>query len=166
MHKLLHVDWTAMFVPSVGLLEMVLRGSIMYVALFATLRFLGNRQSGQLAPSDLLVIVVIADAAQNALGANYRSIPEGMALVLTIVAWDYLIDWLQLRFPRLRPLLEPPPLLLIENGTVLARNLRKEMITLDQLHQFLRQHGVEHAADVKRAYLEPDGHLSVIRRGD
>ena len=165
MHKLLEIDWTAMFVPSVGLLEMLARGSIMYLALFVALRFLGNRQSGQLAPADLLVIVLIADASQNALGADYRSLPEGMVLVLTIIGWDYLLDWLQWRFPALRPVLEPRPLLLVDNGKVLRRNLRKEMITPEQLDEQLREQGVDQVADVKRAYLEPDGHISVIKRG-
>lgn len=164
MHKLLAVDWTAMFQPSVGLLEMVVRGSIMYLALFVALRFLGNRQSGALGPADLLVIVLIADAAQNALGADYRSIPEGVVLVLTIIGWDYLIDWLQAQIPALRTILEPPPLLLVQNGKVLRRNLRKEMITPEQLEQHLREQGVENITDIKRAYLEPDGHISVIKR--
>jgi uncharacterized membrane protein YcaP (DUF421 family) len=164
MQKLLEIDWTAMFVPSIGLLEMVVRGSIMYLALFVALRFLGNRQSGQLAPADLLVIVLIADASQNALGADYRSLPEGIVLVLTIIGWDYVLDWLQARVPALRPLLEPPPLLLVDNGKVLRRNLRREMITPEQLEQQLREQGVEHVADVKRAYLEGDGHISVIKR--
>jgi len=68
MSDLANVDWHAMFVPAIGLAEVVLRGSIMYLALFAILRFIGRRQAGHFGPADLLVIVLIADAAQNCIG--------------------------------------------------------------------------------------------------
>ena len=67
METLLGVDWHAMFVPALGLIDVVVRGTIMYLALFAILRFIGRRQAGHFGPADLLVIVLIADAAQNAL---------------------------------------------------------------------------------------------------
>jgi uncharacterized membrane protein YcaP (DUF421 family) len=116
MDKLLKVDWEAMFVPATGLIELMLRGSLMYLVLFGILRFLGRRQAGHFGPADLLVIVLIADAAQNALGAEYRSITEGVVLVLTIVGWDYAIDWLAWRFPQLRSILKAPPLKLERKG--------------------------------------------------
>ena len=93
------VDWTSIFYPSLGLAEVVVRGSIMYLALFAILRFVGRRQSGHFGPADLLVIVLIADAAQNALGKDYQSVTEGVLLVLTIVAWEYALDWAAWKFP-------------------------------------------------------------------
>ena len=108
--NILIADWNAMFVPAVGLLEIVLRGTIMYLVLFAILRFLGRRQAGHFGPADLLVIVLIADAAQNALGAEYRSVTEGILLVSTLVAWDYALDWAAWRFPALRPILKAPSL--------------------------------------------------------
>lgn len=162
MDKIWSVDWSAMFVPSMALAEVLLRGSFMYLALFTVLRFLGNRQSGNLSPADLLVVVLIADAAQNALGAHYESLTEGVALVLTIVGWDYVLDWLQYRVPALRPWLEPRPLALVVDGRVNQRNLRAEMITLDQLESQLREKGVEDVGAVKRACLESNGQLSVI----
>ena len=87
------------FLPSLGLTEVVVRGSIMYLALFAILRFVGRRESGHFGPADLLVIVLIADAAQNALGKDYQSVTEGVVLVLTIVAWEYALDWAAWKFP-------------------------------------------------------------------
>ena len=76
MSDLFNIDWHAMFVPAIGLAEVVLLGSIMYLALFAILRFIGRRQAGHFGPADLLVIVLIADAAQNALGKDYNSSPK------------------------------------------------------------------------------------------
>jgi uncharacterized membrane protein YcaP (DUF421 family) len=164
MDKLWKVDWEAMFVPAMGLGDIVLRGTLMYLVLFAILRFMGRRQAGRFGPADLLVIVLIADAAQNALGAEYRSITEGALLVLTIVTWEYVLDWLAWRFPALRPILKSPPLKLIENGRVLHRNLRVEMIGHEELMSQLREEGIDDVKQVKVARLEGDGRLSVIKR--
>jgi uncharacterized membrane protein YcaP (DUF421 family) len=163
MEKLLSVDWDAMFVPALGLLEIVLRETIMYFVLFSILRFMGRRQAGHFGPTDFLVIVLIADAAQNALGAEYRSVTEGAVLVLTIVTWEYVIDWAAWRFPALHPILRAPALTLVENGRVRRRNLRAEMLTMDELMSQLREEGIENIMDVKLARLEGDGRLSVVK---
>jgi uncharacterized membrane protein YcaP (DUF421 family) len=163
METLLGVDWHAMFVPALGLIEVVVRGTIMYLALFAILRFIGRRQAGHFGPADLLVIVLIADAAQNALGKDYQSVTEGIVLVCTIVGWEYTLDWLAWRFPALRNILKAPALTLVENGRVLERNLRKEMLCREELMAQLREEGVEDLKAVKLARLEGDGRLSVIK---
>src|ERR1041384_2709671 len=108
------VDWNAVFVPAIGIGQVIVRGTIMYLALFAILRFIGRRQAGHFGPADLLVIVLIADAAQNALGKDYNSVTEGIVLVCTIVGWEYALDWLAWRFPALRPILKAPALKLLE----------------------------------------------------
>jgi len=164
--NILIADWNAMFVPAVGLFEIVLRGTIMYLVLFAILRFLGRRQAGHFGPADLLVIVLIADAAQNALGAEYRSVTEGILLVSTLVAWDYALDWAAWRFPALRPILKAPSLKLVENGRILRINLRAEMLSVDELMSQLREEGIEDVKEVKLARLEGDGRLSVIRQAN
>jgi uncharacterized membrane protein YcaP (DUF421 family) len=157
------VDWDSVFVPTVGIAEIVLRGTIMYLGLFAVLRFIGRRQAGNFGPADLLVIVLIADAAQNGLGKEYGSVTEGLILVLTIVGWEYLIDWLQYRYPALRPIFTPPPLTLIENGCIIRSNLRRELLTEDELRAQLREKEVLSYSEVKVAKLEGDGRLSVIK---
>lgn len=157
------IDWNAVFMPSLGIAEIVLRGSIMYLGLFAILRFMSRRQAGNFGPADLLVIVLIADAAQNGLGKEYGSVTEGLVLVATIVAWEYLIDWLQYRFPRLRPILSAPPLSVIENGKAVRANLAREMLTEDELRSQLREKEVLSFEEVRLATLEGDGRLSVIK---
>ena len=101
----LSVDWNSVFVPAIGFAEIMVRGSLMYLGLFVIMRFMARRQAGHFGPADLLVIVLIADAAQNGLGKEYSSVTEGLALVVTIVAWEYLLDWLAWRFPATRPYL-------------------------------------------------------------
>lgn len=164
METLFAVDWKGIFVPSLGLVEVIIRGSLMYLALFAILRFIARRQAGQFGPADLLVIVLIADAAQNGLGQDYRSVTEGVVLVLTIVAWEYLIDWLAWRFPRLQPILTAPAVKLVENGAVVQETMRREMLTDEELMSQLRQNGIETLDQVRVARLEGDGRLSVLKR--
>jgi uncharacterized membrane protein YcaP (DUF421 family) len=136
----------------------------MYLALFTILRFLAARQIGQLGVSDLLVIVVIADAAQNGFSSDYKSITEGIVLVLTIVFWDYLIDLLSMRVPALKFLARAPATPLIVDGKVQWKSLRQNLISIDELRSMLREKGVEDFGDVRRACLEGDGNISVLKR--
>ena len=158
------IDWNGIFVPSLGIFEVFVRGSLMYLALFAILRFIARRQAGQFGPADLLVIVLIADAAQNGLGKEYASVTEGIVLVLTIVFWEYTIDWLAWRFPALRPVLVAPALTLIENGRFVAAAMRHEMLTEDELMAQLRENEIEDVTQVRVARLEGDGRISVLKR--
>lgn len=164
MGAVMTVDWTGVFVPSLGLIEVFVRGTIIYLALFAILRFIARRQAGQFGPADLLVIVLIADAAQNGLGKDYGSVTEAIVLVLTIVFWEYVIDWLAWRFPALRPILTAPSLTLIENGRFVEAALRHEMLTEDELLGQLREKEVEDVREVRLARLEGDGRISVLKQ--
>jgi uncharacterized membrane protein YcaP (DUF421 family) len=164
MHSPLSIDWNSIFQPSVGVLEVVIRGSIMYLALFTILRFIARRQSGRIGTADLLVIVLIADAAQNALGKDYQSVTEGIALVLTIVAWEYLLDWLAWRFPTLRGWLQAEPLKLVSGGQILADNMRREMLSEDELRAALRHKGIVDIRRVEELYIEQSGQFSIVER--
>ncbi len=161
MDKLFQIDWNAVFVPTVSLLEIILRGTLIYLLLFAVLRLL-RREAGGLGIADVLVIVLIADASQNAMASDYKSITEGGILVATIVFWDYALDFVAYRFPRFQRLVRPAPLPLIKDGRMLRKNMRQEMITEEELLGQLRQQGVENATGVKKCYLEGDGRISVI----
>jgi len=159
------IDWGSIFWPSIGIAEVMVRGSLMYVALFVTLRIVGRRQSGRLGTADLLVVVLIADAAQNALGKDYQSVTEGVVLVLTIVAWEYVIDWLAWRYSTLRPWLRAEPLQLVAGGMIVSANMQREMLSDDEIRAALREHGIEDMRSVKDLYIEPSGHFSIIQTG-
>jgi uncharacterized membrane protein YcaP (DUF421 family) len=161
--KLLAVDWHALFVPSASIAEIVIRGIITYFVLFGVLRVM-RRETGAIGISDLLVVVLIADAIQNGMAGSYTSITEGVVLVVTIALCDYLLDWVGYRFPSFQRILRPAPLLLIDNGTVNRRNLRQEMITMEELMSLLREQGVDDVAEVKRCFLEGDGKISVVQK--
>lgn len=157
------VDWQAIFSPSVPLTEIFLRGTIVYLFLFLVLRLL-RREAGALGTADLLMVVLIADAAQNAMSSDYKSITDGIILVSTIACWDYFLDWLGYRFPKMQRLLRPAPLPLIKDGRMQRRNMRQELITEEELMGQLREQGVESVAEVKKCYLEGDGQISVITK--
>ena len=161
MDKLFQIDWHAVFVPTVSLLEIFFRATLVYLLLFTMLRVL-RRESGGLGIADVLVIVLIADASQNAMSSEYKSITEGAILVATIIFWDYALDLLAYHSPLFQRLVRPAPLLLIRNGKMLRRNMRQEMITEEELLSQLRQQGVENATSVQKCYLEGDGRISVI----
>jgi uncharacterized membrane protein YcaP (DUF421 family) len=157
------VDWARAFVPQTPVLELVVRGSVMYLALFALLRLL-KRQSGTLGLTDLLVVVLVADAAQQGMAHEYRSITEGLVLVGTIIGWSYALDWLGYWCPRVERVLHPPALPLVRDGRLLRQHLRRELVTEEELMSQLREQGVEDVSAVKLAYLEGDGRLSVIAK--
>jgi uncharacterized membrane protein YcaP (DUF421 family) len=159
------IDWHTLVVPTVSLAELFLRGSAVYLVIFAAMRFL-RRESGALSTADVLVVVLVADAAQNAMAAEYHSLTEGLVLVATIFGWNYFLDWLAFRFEGARRILQAGPLLLVQDGRIQAKNLRAEFLTKDDLAAMLREHGVGSPAQVRRCYLEADGRVSVIRRDD
>lgn len=156
------IDWQRLFLPHTPLLELILRGTVMYVGLLAALRILVRRHVGSLSLMDLLLMVLIADAAQNAMGDDYHSITEGAVLCGTLIGWNFLFDWLAYRYPAFQRMLEPPPLPVVRNGQLLRRNMRQELLTEDELMSQLRQQGVGDVSTVKLAYVEPDGGISVV----
>lgn len=158
------IDWGEIFGISMSPLELIIRGTAMYLFLFLLFRVVVRRRVGAIGMADILILVIIADAAQNAMSGEYKSVTEGAILVGTIIFWDQAIDWLNFRVPALRPWLEPPPMLLIQNGRVLHRNLRHEYVTEDELQSKLREKGVKDYSEVAEAHMESDGNVSVIKR--
>src|SRR5512134_1201578 len=157
-------DWAALFFPQTSLAAIVVRGSITYLMLFGLLRVMVRRHIGALSITDLLLIVLIADAAQNGMAGDAKSLSEGLVLCGTLVGWSYLLDWLAFRFPVMRRWLDPAPVALVRNGKLDHRRMARELITEEELASRLRQEGVENLSDVRRAFIEPDGHISVIKK--
>jgi len=162
MSELFRLDWKEVFAPSVPLPEILLRGTVMYLALFLLLRLVLKRQSRTLEVTDLLVIVLLADAAQNGMSGGYRSVTDGLLLVGTILSWDYALDWLGYRWPALQRFMRPSPLLLVQDGKMLRRHMRRELITEDELMSEVRKRGLQDLAQVKRAFMEGDGSITII----
>ncbi len=159
----MNVDWAELFKVGTYPVEMFVRGTVMYWFIFILLRAAGRRDIGSLGVADLLVFMLIADAAGNAMGGNASSLPSGMVVVATMVFWTVLVDRISYFFPATRKWLEAEKVLLVRDGVMLRRGMRREYITEDELMSELRLKGVEDLRQVKRAYMEADGHISVIR---
>lgn len=166
LDSLIKVEWHELFVPTHSVAEMIVRGTLMYLGLFLIFRFIVGRQSSAIGIADILVVVLIADAAQNAFAKEYQSITEGIVLVLTIVFWDFALDWLGYRSRFFGWLIKPAPLMLVRDGQMLFRNMRREMISPDELRSQARQQGIADIADVKMACLEGNGEISFVKGGD
>lgn len=152
-----------LFVFHVSPWELIARGSLIYWFLFFLFRFVLRRDAGSLGLADILMIVLIADAAQNGMAGEYKSVSEAMVLVGTIAFWNYFIDWMSFRFGWFAHFAEPRVIPLVRHGRILTANLKREMVTVDELKSQLRENGIEQLHDVKHAFLEPDGRLSIIK---
>lgn len=157
------IDWYEIFSFDVPFLEIFVRGTIMYLFLILIMRFGMNRVMGTIGVSDMLVIVVIADASQNAMAGSYNSIGDGLVLVATIVFWAWLFDFLSYRFPFMEKLLQPRKVCLIKNGRYMRQNMARELITKEELMGQLRINGLEDVKQVKEACIESNGEISVIK---
>jgi uncharacterized membrane protein YcaP (DUF421 family) len=157
-------DWGEMFTLTAPITEIWVRGTVMFLALFAMMRVTGKREAGALSLTDLLVVVLVAEAAAHGMGGESRGIADSIVLIATILLWSVALDALAYRWAPLARLLKSRPSLLIADGQVNQRALRREFMRHDELMVQLRLHGITDVGTVARAYLEPNGMISVIRK--
>jgi uncharacterized membrane protein YcaP (DUF421 family) len=160
------MDWNQIFGVEASPLELIVRGTLMYLFLFLMFRVVIRRRVGAVGMADILIMVIVADAAQNGMSGEYKTVTEAFILVGTIFFWNFAFDWLNYNVPALQDWLEAPPLPLIRNGRLLHRNLRHEMVTETELKSKLREQGVTEYRQVAIATMESDGTVSVIKRRD
>ena len=161
---ILGFDIGAALIPDVSLFEIVVRGIVTYFTIFILLRVVLRGRTSAVAMSDLLVLVLIADAAQNAMAAQYNSVTDGLVLVATIILCSFSVDWVAYRSETVRKFVHPQRQPLVVNGRVMRKILQQELITEDELYTQLRLNGIEDIEDVKAAYLEGNGEVSVLKR--
>ncbi|MBC8118722.1 MAG: DUF421 domain-containing protein [Burkholderiaceae bacterium] len=157
------IDWSGIFKPENSLGELFVRATIMYFVIFGLLRLVLKRQAGGIGTTDVLVIVLLAEVAGNGFAAQYKSVVEGAVLVATILFWSYALNWAAYRFPPVERLLRAPTLTLVENGKILRKNMKAELVTMEELMAQLREKGIEDCAQVRKACMEADGMISVIK---
>ena len=163
---ILGFDIPAALIPDVSLLETIVRGVVMYLAIFVLLRVILRGRTSGVTVSDLLVLVMISDAAQNAMASDYLSITNGVVLVATIVLTSFTMDWLAFRYVTIRRFVHPEHKPLVIDGRVIRKALSEELMTEGELLTQLRLNGVEDPSEVKAAYLEGNGEISVIKRSN
>jgi uncharacterized membrane protein YcaP (DUF421 family) len=147
----------------VDLVEIIGRSVVVYVVVLAGLRLGGRREIGQLTPFDLVVILLVANAVQNAMVGSDTSLQGGLVAAASLLALNAVVARARLRSPRLRQLVEGVPVVLIQHGEWVQENMHREGLTEDEVLAAVREHGevgaVEH---VSLAVLETDGSVSVV----
>jgi len=147
---------------SLGLI--LLRTTVVYLILLVALRVAGKRAVGQMTPFDLVVLLVLSNAVQNAIIGPDTSLNGGLLAAFALLALDRGLDHLALRRGRVRQAVIGSPTLLVHDGQLIVAHLRAEGLTDDEVLQALREHGVGDLAGVKAAVLEVDGTISVVPR--
>lgn len=142
--------------------SIVLRTLIVYVALLAGLRLAGKRELGQMTPFDLVVILLIANAVQNAMVGPDTSVTGGLIAAAVLIAVNFGLAFVRQRLPWLRRAVEGTPTLLINDGRFVREHLRREGIAEDEVLMAIREHGVADIKDVAMAVLETDGSISIV----
>lgn len=158
------ISWGGMLDPTNSLLNSIIRGTIVYLALFAVLRFMHNRQSGGIGISDLLLITLVSSAVQNSMVGEGRSLTEGAVVAATIFFWAYALNWIAFHFPSLRWLVKSQPQTVVKDGRIVQTGLKRELLTEEDLMAQLREQGIDDVTTVQQARIEANGALSVIPR--
>lgn len=144
--------------------ELILRSAVVYSALIVILRLSGKRQVGQLAPFDLVLLLVLSNAVQNSMNGGDNSLVGGLISAVTLIALNYGVGFATFKSKRLEALIEGRPIMLIHNGRVLEDVLAGTQLTHHELDAALRQNGYACIDDVQRAILENNGSITVIPR--
>jgi uncharacterized membrane protein YcaP (DUF421 family) len=142
--------------------NIALRTAAIYLVALIGLRLAGKREIGQMTVFDLVVLLLIANAVQNAMVGPDTSLTGGVLAAVVLLALNAAVGRLRLRWPRLRRMIEGSPTLLVLHGEVLADHLRREGLNRETLETALREHGVAEVRDVEMAVLEIDGSISVV----
>jgi len=148
------------------LLNVALRTTVIYFALLVGIRLTGARQLGQMSTFDLVLLLIIANAVQNAMVGPDTSLAGGLVAAAVLLIWHGVVDRIRRRSRGLAKFLSGEGIMLINHGAILDEHAHKAGISRDDLLQALREHGVGNVKDVRLAVLEPDGAISVIRNDD
>ena len=159
----------SLLIPEVQILEKIVRPLIVYFFLLIAFRLVGKRELGQMTPFDLIVLLTISNVLQNAMIGPDNSLTGGLIGGLSLFCVNGLLGRLTIHFPFLARLLEGKPTLLIEEGRILRRNLRREVMTKAELERAIRKHDLDPETDlplIKRALLEQDGTVTIIHHSE
>ena len=144
------------------ILDIVWRAGVVYLVVLLGLRLLGKRHVAQLSIIDFVLILLISNAVQNAMVGTDSSLLGGVVAAVTLLILNYVLTLLIYRFKSTEQLLLGTPTLLIHNGVIITEHLVREKITVEEMEQVIREHGLEDSSQVKNAIMELDGTISVI----
>lgn len=160
------IDWSKVLLPQVPVLESIVRMSLVYLSLVFMLRVVLKREAGNAGVSDVLVLVMLADAVQNGMSGQSFSVADALVLAATLLFWDWALDYLSFRYKWFYRLLHPRSRPIIMHGEIMRRNCRRELLTMDDIKEALRREGIKSVKEVEYAFVESNGAISVIPKKD
>jgi uncharacterized membrane protein YcaP (DUF421 family) len=143
-------------------MDLFFRAIVIFFLIFVVTRVMGRRELSSLAPFDLILLIIIGDAIQQGLTQDDYSVTGTFIVISTLVLLQVGTSWVSFRFARLRPLLEGEPVVLVQDGELIRRNLRRERMTEEEVAEEARLQQIDSIAKVKWAVLEPSGKISFI----
>jgi uncharacterized membrane protein YcaP (DUF421 family) len=145
-------------------LGILFRSLVVYVVVLGGMRIMGKREMGQLAPFDLVMILLIANAVQNAMVGSDTSLLGGIVAAVALFSANWLVGFVASKSERFERFIVGKPTLLVNDGRVLEENMRRENVTMDELKAALHEHGIGNVSEVSLAMLEIDGDISMVAR--
>jgi uncharacterized membrane protein YcaP (DUF421 family) len=154
----------SLLVPDTSVLGLIVRAVVVYVFLLVALRLAGRRELAQMTSFDLVLLLVISNAVQNAINAGDNSLAAGIVSAVVLLLLNWAIGWATYRWRWLERLFQGRPIRIVSDGKIHLGSLRRELITLSELRSALRKQGIARITDCAAVILEPDGTLSVRRK--
>jgi uncharacterized membrane protein YcaP (DUF421 family) len=145
-------------------MDIVTRAFVAFFFVFLITRLIGRRELSSLEPFDLILLVVVGDLIQQGITQSDMSVTGAVLATGTFALMVLAVSYTGFRFPRLQPLLEPQPLIVVQDGQVIKANLRKERMTVDELLAEARQQQIASLEDVRWAVLESNGRVSFLKK--
>ena len=143
-------------------LDVALRSLAVYLFMFEAIRIFGKNQLSQLNAGDIVLLLLISNAVQNAMVGSNVSLQGGLVAALVLFGANYVVKKIIFKNPRIKSLVESDPVILIKDGIVDNVKMKEQQVSFDELEEAVREHGVEKIEQVKLAVLEVDGNISVI----
>src|ERR687888_2401278 len=145
-------------------MDLVLRAIFLFFFVFLITRLIGRRELSSLEPFDLILLIVLGDAIQQGLTQDDYSVTGAVLVVGTLALLQVFMSFLSFRFDRLRPILDGEPVIIVQDGEPVARNLRRERTTVDEVVAEARKQQIESLRDVKWAVMETSGEMTFIKK--
>jgi uncharacterized membrane protein YcaP (DUF421 family) len=145
-------------------MDIVLRTGLVFTVLLVLTRVIGRRELSSLQPFDLILLIILGDAVQQGLTQDDYSVTGALLVVFTFAVLQVFVSWVGYRFPRARPVLEGEPIVVVQDGSVIERNLKRERLTAEEIAEEARSHGIAHLGQVRWAVLETNGKISFITK--
>jgi uncharacterized membrane protein YcaP (DUF421 family) len=153
-----------MWMPEVSVLELIIRGAVVYVVLFALLRFIGKKHVGELSSFDLVILLIISETVDGSLIGDDHSLTGGLISAATLVVIVQVVGYLTWRFRKIERLVEGVPRILVRHGEVNNSVMNSEQVTRAELLEALRREGYSSLTNVQFAILETDGSITLGSR--